>query len=197
MRQGERRESGLKTSDQERDLGLLRRIQARDTTALGTLYDSYGSLLYAVVLRIVGNAADAEDVLQDAWMQVWRQASNYDARRGAVGAWLLTVARSRALDRFRSKSARSRAEGGLDPATNPVPPDPAANAVQSQLTDRLRTALATLTPEQRNVLELAYFRGMSQTEIATQLGTPLGTVKSWTRQGLLRLREVVPREQWR
>jgi RNA polymerase sigma-70 factor (ECF subfamily) len=129
-------------------------------------------------------------------MQIWKQASSYDPRRGAVGAWLLTVARSRALDRYRSMSARIRAEGAIEPESTPAPPDPAANAVQSQLTDRLHAALATLTPEQRQVLELAYFRGCSQSEIATRLGAPLGTVKSWTRQGLLRLREVVPKEQW-
>lgn len=192
-----RREPDLKTPEQERDLDLLGRIQARDTAALATLYDTYGSLLYAVVLRIVGSPPDAEDVMQDAWMQIWKQASKYDARRGAVGAWLLTVARSRALDRYRSLAARSRAEGAADPTSNSTPPDPAANAVQSQLTDRLRAALATLTPEQQRVLELAYFRGLSQSEIATQLGTPLGTVKSWTRQGLQRMREAVPREQWR
>ena len=115
MREGSRQEPGHAMSAQERDLGLLLRMQAGDERALAALYDAYGALLYSVVLRIVGSAADAEDVVQDAWVQVWKQAATYDPRRGTVGAWLLTVARSRALDRYRSAASRQRAESAVDP----------------------------------------------------------------------------------
>src|SRR6185369_12142404 len=125
---------------------------------------------------------------QNAWLQVWRRASSYDVRRGTVAAWLLTVARSRALDRYRSLSSRRQAEAKVDPEPLAPPVDPSAGAAGQQLGERVRLALAQLQPQQRQVLEIAYFQGLSQSEIANQLNTPLGTVKSWTRQGLMRLR---------
>jgi len=185
------------TTPQERDLVLLLRLQARDETALGALYDVHGALLYGVAVRIVRDAAEAEDVVQETWMQVWRNAASYDPRRGTVAAWLLTLARSRALDRWRAAAARQRA---VQAAENEAPPppvvaDPETTSAQAQLASRLTQAMATLSPDHRRVLELAYFGGLSQSEIATRLGAPLGTVKSWTRQGLSKLRQIVPREQ--
>jgi RNA polymerase sigma-70 factor (ECF subfamily) len=183
---------------QERDLGLLLRLQARDATALEALYDAYGVLLYTVALRIVRDAADAEEVVQDSWVQVWRGAATYDSRRATVAGWLTTVVRSRALDRYRSKASRQRAETGAETALAPPPaaPTPESESVHSQLAARLGGALARLPAEHRRVLELAYFRGLSQSQIAAELDKPLGTIKSWARQGLLRLRELVPQEQW-
>lgn len=183
---------------QERDLECLLRLRSRDASGLETLYDAYGAPLYAVVLRIVRDAAEAEDVVQEAWAQVWKSAASYDAKRGNVGAWLRTVARSRALDRYRTAASRARA---LDKAETAMPlpatpPDPAAHSEQAQLGQHMRAVLGELPREQREVLELAYFGGLSQSEIATRIGKPLGTVKSWTRQGLLRLRELTPRAQW-
>lgn len=183
---------------QERDLECLLRLRSRDASGLETLYDAYGAQLYAVVVRIVRSPVEAEDVVQEAWAQVWKSAASYDAGRGTVAAWIMTVARSRALDRYRAAASRNRAVDRAETAmpAPPAGPDPAAHTEQAQLGRHMRAALDALPGEQREVLELAYWGGLSQSEIATQLGKPLGTVKSWTRQGLLRLRELTPRTQW-
>jgi len=181
---------------QERDLDLLLRLRSQDATALETLYDLHGALLYGVAVRIVRDPGDAEEVVQETWMQVWRNAATYDARRGTVAGWLLTLARSRALDRWRASAARARAAQASEAeAPQPAPaPDPESSSAHAQLAARLTGALAALPADHRRVLELAYFGGMSQSQIADKLQAPLGTVKSWTRLGLLKLRELVPRE---
>jgi len=183
---------------QERDLGLLLRVQAREEPALAALFDAHGGLVYGVALRILGSAGDAEDVTQEAWLQVWNQASRYDPRRASVAGWLLTVARSRALDKLRSRNARRRAEDDARRDTQMAAsgPDPHSESSQSELQTKLAAALASLHPDHRQVLELAYFAGLSQSEIAARLERPLGTVKSWSRQGLMQLRALVPREHW-
>jgi RNA polymerase sigma-70 factor (ECF subfamily) len=181
---------------QPRDLECVRRLEAGDASALEELYDRYTPLLYPVALRILKSAAEAEDVVQQAWVQAWQGAAGYDPRRGTVAAWLLTLTRSRALDRYRSLSSRRRAETREDVIPPSAVPDPTATAAQVELSERVRKALASLQPQQRQVLEIAYFQGLSQSEIAEQLGAPLGTVKSWTRQGLMRLRELLPSEEW-
>jgi RNA polymerase sigma-70 factor (ECF subfamily) len=171
-------------------------MQAGETRALAELYDRYTPLLYSVVLRILRSTAEAEDALQDAWLQVWRRSATYDPKRGTVGAWLMTVARTRALDRYRSVASRGKAESQAN-SELPIPAaDPSASAAQVELMERVQNALAQLQPQQRRVLEIAYFEGLSQTEIAERLSAPLGTVKSWTRQGLMRLRELLPQEEW-
>jgi RNA polymerase sigma-70 factor (ECF subfamily) len=183
-------------SDQDRDRACVERMRAGDTRALEELYDRYNGLLYSLVMRIVKHAADAEEVLQEAWLQIWRGAATYNASRGAVGAWLVTVSRSRAIDRIRSEGSRQRAElaAGADP---PAPTeDASANAAHRQMSERVSRALDQLGPQHRQVLELAYFGGLTQSEIADRLNTPLGTVKSWTRQALLRLSDLVPQEEW-
>ena len=174
-------------SQQERDLQCVRRLQAGDEKALAELYDRYTPLVYPVALRILRSAADAEEVVQQSWLQVWKGAAGYDARRGTVAAWLVTVARSRALDLYRSVASRRRAEGQAD-AEPPAPPvDPSASAAQRQVSQRVRQALEGLTPPHRQVLEIAYFEGLSQTEIARRTREPLGTVKMRVRLGLWRL----------
>jgi RNA polymerase sigma-70 factor, ECF subfamily len=184
-------------TDQERDLQCMRRIQSGDSVALAELYDHYTPLLYPVALRILRSATDAEDAVQDAWVQVWKRAAAYDARRGNVAAWLLTVVRTRALDRYRSLASRSRAESAAETETSIAQPvDPARDVLQIDTSERVRAALARLEPRQRRVLEIAYFEGLSQSEIAEKLDAPLGTVKSWTRQGLMRLRELLPQQEW-
>jgi RNA polymerase sigma-70 factor (ECF subfamily) len=171
-------------------------MRAGDTRALEELYDRHNGLLYSVTLRIVKSAADAEEVLQEAWLQIWRGAGTYSDARGTVGAWLVTVARSRAIDRIRSEGSRQRAEqtAGLDP--HPPTEDASANAAHRQMSERVGRALDKLGPQHRQVLELAYFGGLSQSEIADRLNTPLGTIKSWTRQALVRLSDLVPQEEW-
>lgn len=183
-------------SQQERDLQCVRRVQAGDEKALAELYDRYTPLVYPVALRILRSASDAEEVVQQAWLQVWKGAAGYDARRGTVAAWLLTVARSRALDLYRSVASRRRAEGKVDPEPLSPPEDPTTSATQRQVSERVKQAMTGLTPQQRQALEIAYFEGLSQTEVAARMQAPLGTVKSWTRQGLMRLRELLPQEEW-
>ncbi len=174
-------------------------MAAGETAALGELYERYSDLLFSLAMRIVGGEADAEEVLQDSWLQAWRSAGTYDPRRGAVGAWLVTIARSRALDRVRALGSRRRAESvaGAEALSEPPrpAPDPATGFARRMLREDVASALTSLAPQQRQVVELAYFEGLSQSEIATRLGAPLGTVKSWTRQALIRLRERVPIEE--
>jgi len=184
-------------NDSERDRRWMERVAEGDSAALAALYDHYADLLYSLALRIVGSTSDAEEVLQDTWMQVWRSARAYDAARGAVGAWLVTIARTRALDRLRSLGSRRRAETAASEAVAEPPPpapDPAAGYARRMLRKDVASALTALAPQQRQVVELAYFEGFSQTEIAARLNAPLGTVKSWTRQALAKLRERVPVE---
>ena len=179
-------------TDSERDRQCLERLRDRDATALEELYDRHTPLLYSVILRIVGRPPDAEEVLQEAWLQIWRSAERYDAGRGAVVAWLLTVARSRAIDRVRSAASRSRMEDRVESDPPLAGGGPAEGTERRQAGERVRAALDALSPQHRQVLELAYFGGLSQTEIAERLGAPLGTVKSWARQGLSKLREQLP-----
>lgn len=183
-------------SDQDLDRTCMSRVAAGDARALEELYDRHAHMLYGLVLRIVRRVSDAEEVLQDAFLQAWRRADTWDPARGSAAAWLVTLARSRAIDRIRSVAARARAETAAPVPEAPASADePAASAAQSQRRERVSTALASLAPRQREVLELGYFGGLSQTEIAERIGAPLGSVKSWTRQGLMRLRELVPQEE--
>ncbi len=160
---------------------LLRRLAAGDQTALGEFYDLYAPLVNGLALRIVRDTADAEDVVQEVFVQVWRQASRYDEARGTPEAWLCTVARSRALDRVRRRSSRREDSEEKAPVPTAVPPNEDRLAV--------RAVLQELSPAQRTALELAYYEGLTQTEIAARLGEPLGTVKTRIRTALLRLRE--------
>lgn len=184
-------------SDQDDDRSCMDRVRAGDMRALEELYDRYSGLLYSAALRILGRPADAEEALQEAWLQAWNRADSFDPARGAVPAWLLTLARSRAIDRLRTRASRQRVEQVVadDPPVQTIE-EPPATVEQRQLQQKVVAALDTLGPQQRQVLELAYFGGLSQSEIASRLGAPLGTVKSWTRQGLLRLRELLPQEEW-
>jgi RNA polymerase sigma-70 factor, ECF subfamily len=181
-------------ADPARDLLALQRLQSGDEAALAELYDRYSALLYGVALRILHHPPEAEDALQEAWVQVWNQCSHYDARRGSVPAWLVTIARTRALDRLRRNASRGRVELQAAPATDAA--DPVDAAAHGKLRDTLARALAALDPKQRQVLEIAYFEGLSQSQIAARLGAPLGSVKYWARQGLLHLKNLVPRDEW-
>ena len=181
--------------DAERDRACVARLARGDTTALEELYDRHSDLLYSLAFRIVGREAEAEEIVQEAWVQAWRSAATYDSRRGNVGAWLVTLTRSRAIDRVRSETSRQKAEAaaGLEPTA--APDDASAEAAHRELSARVTAALAELGSRHRRVLELAYFAGLSQTEIADRLKAPLGTVKSWTRQALSKLTQLVPREE--
>lgn len=183
-------------TESDPDRSCMSRVRAGDSAALAELYDRHTPLLYSLALRIVRRAGDAEDVVQEAWLQVWRTAASWDPSRGSVVGWLVTITRSRAIDRFRSLASRLNAETAVESPTTTVPDEPGTFAESRQRSAQVNAALATLPEPQRNSLELAYFGGLSQSEIADRLGAPLGTVKSWCRQGLLRLRELVPQEEW-
>jgi RNA polymerase sigma-70 factor (ECF subfamily) len=175
------------------DREALSRVAGRDSSGLEWLYDRYATLVYSLALRIVRDAGDAEDVTQEVFAQVWTQAGRFDASRGAVAAWLTVIARSRALDRLRRRSAAPQAAAGDDRLANIQDPAPsvewmAANAEQVRAA---HDALASLPAEQRAALELAYYEGLTQSEIAERTATPLGTVKTRIRTGLQRIRDVV------
>lgn len=182
----------------ESDLRCLDRACAGDETGLADLYDRYAPLLYGVVLKIVRTPSDAEDTLQEAWIQAWRTCATYDPARGSVVSWLLSIARSRALDRVRRRSVQQRtaATAQQEAVPHSVPVETSQAAEIGQLQVRVGAALQGLDPKQRRALELAYWNGLSHAKISEELGAPLGTVKSWVRTGLANLRRQIPREEW-
>jgi RNA polymerase sigma-70 factor (ECF subfamily) len=144
-----------------------------------------------MVLRVLGNVADAEEVTMDVYTQVWKAASGYDISRGSVTAWLITLARSRAIDRVRSRTSRARKETSL-PETYDAPATGISPEQETEETQRRRqvmTALSTLPAEQRQAVELAFYSGLTHSELAERLGQPLGTIKTRIRAGMSRLRE--------
>ncbi len=171
-------------------LELIRLIAAGDQDALGKLYDSTNRTVFGLIVRILNDPATAEEVALEVYTQVWRQAQNYDPRRGTPSAWLLTIARSRAIDRFRSTDQTRRRQEPLAAveATHSDGIDPESSASEAERRELVRAALDTLPAEQREVIELAYFGGLSHSEIAERCSLPLGTVKTRTRLAMVRLR---------
>jgi RNA polymerase sigma-70 factor (ECF subfamily) len=174
-------------------MALIERVAKGDQSALTALYDSTSRLVFGLVLRVVGDRSTAEEVLLDVYTQVWRQAATYDPRRGAPLAWLMTIARTRGIDRLRSGRYEQLNKDALDSigevsASTASPEEATVEAERRRL---VRAALATLSAEQREVIELAYYSGLSHSEIALRLGQPLGTVKTRTRLGLIKLRDML------
>jgi RNA polymerase sigma-70 factor (ECF subfamily) len=168
---------------------LIVRVRQGDQTALGSLYDQTSRLVYGLALRVLGDPEDAEEVTMDVYMQVWKRASDYDESRGSPIAWLLTLGRSRAIDRLRS-SARARRQ---DDAFTVVE-DTTTPHQDIEISERRRfvhQARATLSPEQREAIEIAYFSGLSHFEIADKLGQPVGTIKTRIRSGMIRLKRLL------
>lgn len=173
------------------DATLVHRFLQRDVSAFEELYDRHSRIVYALVLRILQQASTAEEVVQDIFLQLWRNAAQYDGSRGPFVPWLLTLARNRALDQLRLKSERQRR---CEDQTEELPPVTTVPDFEGSLDEkrrarRVRELMASLNPQQKRAIELAYFEGLSHSEIANALKEPLGTVKSWIRNGLLRLRE--------
>ena len=183
---------GSRSRDQEL-IALVQRIAKNDQSALATLYDETNRLAYGLILRVLGDASVAEEVLLDVYTQIWRQAANYDTGRGSPIAWLMTIARTRAIDRLRSGWQDRQRKEPLDllndRETSVASPEEATVASERQ--KFVRAALSSLTPEQREVIELAYYGGLSHSEIALKLNQPLGTVKTRTRLGMMKLREAL------
>jgi RNA polymerase sigma-70 factor, ECF subfamily len=168
-------------------------IRGRDPESLGRLYDESSRFVYGLALRILNDAADAEEVILDVFQQVWSLAEAYDASRGTIWSWLAVMTRNRAIDRFRQASTRRSREVPIE-----IEHEPAAAEVPERLSmlqeerKLVRNALESLNREQRVAIELAFLRGLSHAEVAKHLGAPLGTIKTRIRVGLRRLRDAMP-----
>lgn len=172
---------------------LVERISRRDTEAFEKFYDTYSATIHGLLLKILGDASDAADLLQEIFFSVWQNAERYDSSRGSELAWLVTMARSRAIDRLRSRQTRSLREG--ESATQIYVVDSSVDkrtaegdVVLKELSDLVREAMRELPVEQRQVIELAYFQGKSQSQIAQELATPLGSIKTRVQLAMKKLR---------
>ena len=181
----------MSSSPGETDRALIARVEARDADALAALYDRYGARLLGLAARILGDTGEAEEVLQEVFLFVWRAAATFDPARGSVLAWLLVATRSRAIDRLRTRRPAARA--GLTRVDRvpdkPDPRDVEADSATREWETLCRAAIAELPPEQRLALELAYFEGLTHQEISQKTSTPLGTVKTRVRLGLMKLKD--------
>ena len=171
---------------------LIQQIAMQNRDAFSQFYDRYSPLLYSLAMRMLRVQSDAEDLLQEVFVQIWRQAQSYSAERGSPEAWILNIARSRAIDKIRSirRMEKSFVLTG-DPASAESSDNVETSAVESESKLAMNSALANLPESQRRVLELAYFDGLTQSEIAGRLAEPLGTIKTRMRAGIHRLREIL------
>jgi RNA polymerase sigma-70 factor (ECF subfamily) len=178
-------------SGQTADVELLKAVARGDEQALAQIYDNYRVILFGLLVRILNSREEAEDVLQEVFLQVWRRARDFDETRGKPFTWLVTLARSRAIDRLRSLGARDRvAQASVREAAEEVS-DAARDTFRSEQRALVTSALSQLPEEQKGPLVLAYFDGLTQSEIAAKLGAPLGTVKTRMRAGMIKLRELL------
>ncbi|MEP6714295.1 MAG: sigma-70 family RNA polymerase sigma factor [Terriglobia bacterium] len=175
----------------ENDEELARRLQRREPDAMRDLYDRFGRLAYSVIISIVRDGAIAEDLVQETFLRVWNRAQGFEATRGALGPWLLAIARNRAIDYIRSISSRmDRNSFEFDAREHPsLFVDMERDVFNTDHARLIRKAIATLSPNQQKVIDLAYYEGLSQTEMAERMGEPLGTVKTWVRSALRHLRD--------
>jgi RNA polymerase sigma-70 factor (ECF subfamily) len=184
----------LATDIRESDRELAERLQRRETQAMADLYDRFGRLVYSVIYAIVRDTGVAEDLLQETFLRVWNRSAGFDAARGALGPWLLTVARNRAIDHIRSAGARN-SRNTLELEDHEHKSLELGAELDLQNKDQakvIRAAMDKLTENQRRVIQLAYYEGLSQSEMAEKLGEPLGTIKTWVRGALRKLREELP-----
>src|SRR6188768_1512902 len=181
------------TEDRAGDHAALARMARGEGDAVAELYDRHARPIYSLALRILGDTTEAEDIVQEVFSQAWKQAGRYSASRGAVAAWLLTLARSRAIDRLRAKRARPGEVSGERAADQLVDSGPPADSLvlSSEQVARVRAALDELPLLQRAAIELAYYEGLTHAEIADRLEQPLGTVKTRIRLAMLKLRDVL------
>jgi len=173
------------------DATLMQQLLRRDVSAFEELYERHSRIVYSLVLRILRQGSTAEEVVQDVFLQLWRNSARYDLSRPFV-PWLLTLARNRALDHLRLKSERQRRreeQTGEFPQIATAAPEYEKALDEKRRAERVRSLMSSLPAAQKKAIELAYFEGLSHSEIAASLHEPLGTVKSWIRNGLLRLKE--------
>ena len=167
------------------DLALVTGLKSGDQGAMAELYDRYSSLVYAVALRVLGDTGAAEDVQQEVFLQLWRKPTAFDAARGSLGSWLAVITRNRAIDSLRKR----RPETDIEDVILSVSPDFAGSAERAKTAEKVRGVMGNMLPAQRTMLEMAYWEGMSHSEIADRTGEPLGTVKTRIRAGLIALRK--------
>jgi RNA polymerase sigma-70 factor (ECF subfamily) len=160
-------------------------VKSGDEAAMAELYDRYSAVVYAVALRVLGDTMAAEDVLQEVFLQLWRNPSAFDAARGSLGAWLAVIARNRAIDTLRKR----KPETDIEDIVVSVASDLASEADRSRAAEKVRGVLGAMPLAQRSALEMAYFQGLSHSEIANKTGEPLGTIKTRIRAGLMMLRK--------
>jgi RNA polymerase sigma-70 factor, ECF subfamily len=175
------------------DVALLSRIVRRDERALSELYDRHHRLLFGLILRILRDRSESEEVLQEAFMQVWTRAETYNVALGSPAGWLVRIARNRAIDRLRANAVRLRAVEDAPPSPAADASSPETRATQSEQQRAVACALDALPPEQRVLIEQAYFLGLTQSELAERFKLPLGTVKTRIRTAMLTLREQLGR----
>ena len=172
------------------DADLVERLRRRDPQALATLYDRYGRGVYSLILRVVRDPAIAEDLVQETFLRVWNRIHGMDSEKGSIGPWLMAVARNRAIDYLRSAAGRERNALELEDTDHPsLYCDMEPGILTSDRARRVKVAMQKLSPNHRQVMELAYFEGLSQSEMAERMGQPLGTVKTWVRTALKSLRD--------
>ncbi len=181
-----------KFTDKYTDGELVQALRAGESLALGRIYDRYGSLVYRLALRILISSQEAADLTQEIFLNFWHNQT-YSPDRGSLSSYLTTLTRSRAIDKLRSRTTQGKfvQRWSQFMATATPPPTPFDLAAINQRATGVQQALSELTDRQRQVLEMAYYEGLSQSEISAQLNVPLGTVKSWSRQGLLQLRKTL------
>jgi RNA polymerase sigma-70 factor, ECF subfamily len=171
---------------------LLARLQRREPEALAELYDRYGGMVYRLILRLVRDQGVAEDLVQETFLRAWNRVGGFDAGRGAVGPWLLAVARNRAIDYLRYQGRRNESSIDLNETEHPALfADMRSDPLNLDMARHVKRALDQLNPQQREAIELAYFEGLSQSEIARRMDQPLGTVKTWMRRALQQMREAL------
>lgn len=177
------------------DCYLLQRVQQKDMNAFSLLYERYCRTLYTLALRILSDRTDAETIVHDVFLYLWEHTDTYDEARGSLAVWLVTLTRNRAIDRLRAGASKRDTLGGADPLPEGLEAVTSSQPLESLLEQErqslVRNALETLPAAQRSALELAYFDGLTQAQIAAQIGEPLGTVKTRIRLGLRKLREVL------
>lgn len=185
-------EEGDRNREQVR---LIAAMARGEKAAMAALYDQLSGPLYSLACRMLGDTGEAQDLTQDIFLQLWRTAASYEAGRGSVFAWAVTLTRNRAIDRIRTRQRRSELLTAAAPDLQPAPagdPDTAGSVGRREKSAAVRSALAELAPDQQQAIELAFFGGLTQQEIAARLNEPLGTIKARIRRGLLKLKDRLP-----
>lgn len=170
---------------------LALRLRSRDESALESLYDRHGSLAFTLAARILDDRLLAEDVVQEAFLSIWRNAERFDPARSSFRSWMITIVRNRCFDKLRGRQAQPKISREVEISDHPGPDDVAGQVTKSLTAERVRAALNVLPVEQRETVELAYYGGLTQTEISDHMGVPLGTVKGRVRMAMGKLRELL------